>query len=75
MKQLSEKSILVVAIFVLSMVVVLQIVRVNRLKSQLKSQTETTEYAINALEKCSGHLSEISGKVVSLREQLKTIPK
>jgi len=75
MKQLSEKSILVVAIFVLSMVVVLQIVRVNRLKSQLKSQTETTEYAINALEKCSGHRSEISGKVVSLREQLKTIPK
>lgn len=75
MKQLSEKSILVVAIFVLSMVVVLQIVRVNRLKSQLKSQTETTEYAINALEKCSGHLSEISGKVISLREQLKTIPK
>ena len=74
MKQLSEKSILVVAIFVLSVVVVLQMARADRLKNQLKSQTENTEYAIKALEKCSGHLSEISGKVIDLREQLKTIP-
>lgn len=75
MKQLSERSILVIAIFALSVVVALQISRIDRLKSQLKDQTETTEYAINALEKCSGHLSEISGNVIDLREQLKAIPK
>ena len=46
-----------------------------KLKSQLDKQTETTEYAINALEKCSGHLSEVSYKLVDLREQLKTITK
>ncbi len=58
------------------LVVVVALVSENaKLKSQLDIQTETTEYAINALEKCSGHLNEISGKVINLREQLKTIPK
>ena len=59
----------------LSIACIYQMFEIDKLKSQLKDQAETTEYAINALEKCSGHLSEISGKVISLREQLKPISK
>lgn len=59
----------------LSIACICQIFEIYKLRNQLKSQSETTEYAINALEKCSGHLSEISGKVIDLREQLKAISK
>ena len=62
----NQTNVLLLLVFALLACCIVSVAEIYRLDKKYKEQRETTDYAIEALEKCSGHLKEISKEVKSI---------